>query len=166
MRIPFLDLTAAYRRGQRPLHPPHAMEVYIRDYSEFSRAVTTYPPYVVLTNDPHPPSEVKRGVTLHDYVAVATMPVILPGVDVGQGALIGANSSVGRNVEPDTVVAGAPAKFICRTDEILLKDGSERPAYPCRRHFSRGYLSEVVARWLAEFGVGAGAADDVSRAES
>lgn len=120
-------------------------------------------PYVVLTNDPHPPSEIMRGVTLRDYVAVATMSVILPGVEVGQGALIGANSSVSRNVDPDTVAAGVPAKMICRTEEILLKDGSGRSAYPWRRHFHRGYPDEVVARWLTEFGAGA-AVDSVSGA--
>ena len=130
--------------------------VHIGQHSKVGDFVWIFP-YVVLTNDPHPPSEIMRGVTLRDYVAVATMSVILPGVEVGQGALIGAHSSVGRNVEPDTVVAGVPAKLICRTDEILLKDGSGRPAYPWRRHFSRGYPDEAVARWLAEFGAGAAA---------
>lgn len=111
-------------------------------------------PYVVLTNDPHPPSEIMRGVTLQDYVAVATMSVVLPGVVVGRGALVGAHSSVGRDVEPDTVVAGVPAKPICRTEAIQLKDGSGRPAYPWRRHFHRGYPEGVVALWLTEFGAG------------
>ena len=112
-------------------------------------------PYVVLTNDPHPPSEVQRGVTLRDYVAVATMSVILPGVEVGEGALIGAHSSVNRPVERDTVVAGVPAKPICRTESIRLQDGTDRAAYPWRRHFHRGYPDEIVARWLEEFGAGA-----------
>jgi acetyltransferase-like isoleucine patch superfamily enzyme len=134
--------------------------VHIGQHSTIGDFVWIFP-YVVLTNDPHPPSEVMRGVTLRDYVAVATMSVILPGVEVGQGALIGANSSVSRNVDPDTVVAGIPAKKICRTEEILLKDGSGRSAYPWRRHFHRGYPDEVVARWLTEFGAGA-AADSVS----
>lgn len=128
--------------------------VHIGQHSTVGNFVWIFP-YVVLTNDPHPPSEIMRGVTLSDYVAVATMSVILPGVEVGQGALIGAHSSVGRNVDPDTVVVGSPAKMICRTDAILLKDGSGRPAYPWRRHFSRGYPDETVARWLAEFGAGA-----------
>jgi acetyltransferase-like isoleucine patch superfamily enzyme len=107
-------------------------------------------PYVVLTNDPHPPSDVLLGATLEDYVAVATMSVILPGVRVGKGALVGAHSSVSRDVEPDTVVAGSPAKFICETKKILLKDGTERAAYPWRKHFHRGYPEHVVAAWLAE----------------
>lgn len=126
--------------------------VHIGQHSKIGNYVWIFP-YVVLTNDPHPPSEVMRGVTLHDFVAVATMSVILPGVEVGCGALIGAHSSVGRDVEADTVVAGAPAKRVCKTDEILLKDGSGLPAYPWRRHFGRGYPSEIVAKWLEEFGI-------------
>jgi hypothetical protein len=73
-------------------------------------------------------------------------------VEIGRGALVGAHSSVGRNVEPDTLVAGVPAKFICVTEKITLKDGTGRPAYPWRRHFTRGYPEPAVAAWLAEFG--------------
>ena len=127
--------------------------VHIGQHSRLGDFVWIFP-YVVLTNDPHPPSEVMRGVTLADYVAVATMSVILPGVEVGEGALIGAHSSVARNVAADTVVAGVPAKMICQTQDIVLKDGSGRPAYPWRRHFTRGYPDEIRARWLAEFGAG------------
>lgn len=108
-------------------------------------------PYVVLTNDPHPPSEVMMGVTVERYVAIATMSVILPGVTINEGALVGAHSSVSRDVERDTVVAGSPAKYICDTSKIKLKDGSDRSAYPWRRHFHRGYLPDAVSQWIAEF---------------
>lgn len=70
-------------------------------------------PYVVLTNDPRPPSEVRQDVTVEDFAAIATMSVILPGVTVGKGALVVAHSSVSRDVDPDCLVAGAPARFIC-----------------------------------------------------
>jgi acetyltransferase-like isoleucine patch superfamily enzyme len=108
-------------------------------------------PYVVLTNDPHPPSNIKIGVTLEKYVAVATMSTILPGVIVKEGALIGAHSCVSKDVKPNTIVAGSPAKFICNTDRIKLKDGSNNKAYPWRRHFHNGYLPETVNQWIAEF---------------
>lgn len=111
-------------------------------------------PYVVLTNDPHPPSDVMLGATVEDFAAVATMSVILPGVTVGRGALVGAHSSVNRDVAADMVVAGSPAKVVCRTEEIKLRDGSGRPAYPWRRHFSRGYPDAAVKAWLEEFGAG------------
>ena len=125
--------------------------VHIGQHSIVGNYVWIFP-YVVLTNDPHPPSDTMRGVVLEDFVAVATMSVILPGVRVGQGALIAAHSSVSRDVEPDTVMAGSPAKLVSPTSAIKLRDGSGRPAYPWRRHFTRGYPDEVVARWLSEFG--------------
>lgn len=107
-------------------------------------------PYVVLTNDPHPPSSVCLGATVEDFAAIATMSVVLPGVRIGKGALVGAHSSVGRDVAPETVVVGAPAKFVCNAGEIKLKDGSGNPAYPWRRHFSRGYPEHVIKQWLDE----------------
>lgn len=124
--------------------------VHIGQHSRIESFVWIFP-YVVLTNDPHPPSSVMRGATVEEYAAIATMSVVLPGVRIGRGALVGAHSSVTRDVEPDTVVAGAPAKKICRTDEIKLKDGSGRPAYPWRRHFTRGYPEKIVQAWAEEF---------------
>lgn len=124
--------------------------VHIGQKSRIGNFVWIFP-YVVLTNDPHPPSETLIGTTVEDYAAIATMSLVLPGVRVGSGALIGAHSSVSRDVEPDTVVAGAPAKFICATSKIKLKSDPDMPAYPWRRHFHRGYPAEVVARWKEEF---------------
>jgi len=125
--------------------------VHIGQHSVIGDFVWVFP-YVVLTNDPHPPSDIMEGVVLEDYVAVATMSVILPGVRVGTGALVGAHSLVNRNVDEDIVVAGNPAKNICGTDKIILKDGSQASAYPWRKHFHRGYPEDVVAKWINEFG--------------
>lgn len=108
-------------------------------------------PYVVLTNDPRPPSDTLIGATLEDFAAIATMSIILPGVTVGRGALVGAHSSVGWDVEADTVVAGSPAKFICATEKIKLKSKPDQSAYPWRRHFHRGYPEDIVAQWIKEF---------------
>jgi carbonic anhydrase/acetyltransferase-like protein (isoleucine patch superfamily) len=82
------------------------------------------------------------------------MSIVLPGVRIGCGALVGAHSSVSRDVRPDTVAAGAPAKEVCPTSDIKLRDGSGQPAYPWRRHFHRGYPDTMVENWLAEFGLG------------
>lgn len=38
--------------------------------------------------------------------------VVLPGVKIGDGAVVGANSVVTSDVAPYTVVAGAPARFL------------------------------------------------------
>ena len=123
--------------------------VHIGQHSSIGNFVWIFP-YVVLTNDPHPPSNTMMGATIEDYVAIATMSVILPGVTVKTGALVAAHSSVARDVESDTVVGGSPAKYICDTSKIKLKDGSGASAYPWRKHFHRGYPEQVVAEWLAE----------------
>jgi UDP-2-acetamido-3-amino-2,3-dideoxy-glucuronate N-acetyltransferase len=49
---------------------------------------------------------VRRGAS------VGTGAVILGGVEIGERAIVGAGSVVTRNVPPDTVVAGNPAKVI------------------------------------------------------
>lgn len=123
--------------------------VHIGQSSDIGDFVWIFP-YVVLTNDPHPPSNVLLGVRVDDYAAIATMSVILPGVTIGSGALVGAHSSVGRDVAPDTVVAGVPAKLICNAADIKLKDGTGKAAYPWRNNFHRGYPKHLVELWLYE----------------
>ncbi|MES2741360.1 MAG: N-acetyltransferase [Pseudomonadota bacterium] len=108
-------------------------------------------PYVVLTNDPHPPSAVELGCQLDDFAVVATMSVVLPGVKVGSHTLVAAHSLVAKDVEPFTVVGGSPAKFICKTEKIKLKDGTERPAYPWPTHFQRGYPEHIAQQLRAMF---------------
>ena len=106
-------------------------------------------PYVVFTNDPHPPSEVMLGVTVKSFAAIATMSTILPGVTIGEGALIGACSAVTKNVADHRIAVGNPATDKGDTSRIKLQDGTDRSAYPWRTHFHRGYPKEVVADWLS-----------------
>lgn len=107
-------------------------------------------PYVVLTNDPHPPSEYQIGCTVKRFAAIATMSVILPGISIGEGALVGAQTLVRENVPNDMICVGNPGKVIGSTSKIKFRD-SDRLVYPWRRHFHRGYPDEVVAAWQREF---------------
>lgn len=43
---------------------------------------------------------------------IGSKSIILKGVTIGEGAIVGAGSVVTKNVDPYTVVAGNPAKFI------------------------------------------------------
>lgn len=124
--------------------------VHVGQHSKIGNYVWIFPS-VVLTNDPHPPSQVMMGVTIEDFVAIAAMSTILPGVKIKNGALVGAHSCVSKDVEADTVVAGSPAKIICTTDKIKLKNRSGESAYPWRKHFHRGYPEYIVQKWLEEF---------------
>jgi len=106
-------------------------------------------PYVVLTNDPTPPSEVLLGCTIEDFASISAAALILPGVTVGQHSLVAAKACVTKNVPPGTVVAGVPARVLGDTSIIKLRDGSGRSAYPWTDHFSRGYPPDVTMDWGA-----------------
>lgn len=91
-------------------------------------------PYVVLTNDPTPPSDDLLGVHIHSFAIVATGSVLLPGVHVYSDSLVAAGTTVTKNVEKYSVVAGSPAKKISDIRNIKNKFTGES-AYPWREHF-------------------------------
>jgi acetyltransferase-like isoleucine patch superfamily enzyme len=51
-------------------------------------------------------------VVVEDDVWVGVDAIVLPGVTVGRGAVVGAGSVVTRDVDPYTIVAGAPARVL------------------------------------------------------
>jgi len=107
-------------------------------------------PYVVLTNDPTPPSEVLMGCTIEDYASIAAAALVLPGVTIGHHSLVAAQACVTKNVPPNMVVAGVPARVVGKASAIKLRDGSGKAAYPWTRHFTRGYPGSVVAEWARD----------------
>lgn len=109
-------------------------------------------PYVVLTNDPTPPSNVMIGCTIEDYASIAAASVVLPGVTVGHHSLVAAQACVTKNVPPHMVVAGVPARVIREASAIKLRDGSDMAAYPWTEHFTRGYPSSITERWISTDG--------------
>jgi len=84
-------------------------------------------PGVVLTNALHPRCpEVKRclkGAHIRKNAIICANATILPEVEIGEGALIGAGSVVVHSVEPFTVVVGNPARFVKRVDELTCAHG-------------------------------------------
>ena len=63
----------------------------------------------------------KGDTIIGNDVWIGQNAVILPGVHIGDGAIIGANSVVGKNVEPYTIVVGNPAKVLRkRFDDELI----------------------------------------------
>lgn len=51
-------------------------------------------------------------ITICDGVWIGARATILPGVTIGEGAIVAANAVVTKDVEPWTVVGGNPAKII------------------------------------------------------
>jgi acetyltransferase-like isoleucine patch superfamily enzyme len=68
-----------------------------------------------LDHDPHDDFHRTRGrgVTIEDYVWIATRVTVLPGVRIGRGAVIATGSVVTKDVPPMAVVGGCPARQIC-----------------------------------------------------
>ena len=58
-------------------------------------------------------------VTIGDHVWIAYRAIVLPGVKIGDGAVIAAGAVVTRDVDPFTIVAGAPAKKIGERERQL-----------------------------------------------
>ena len=79
-------------------------------------AVSTFPFYTLEGWDMEPPAErdlpFKGDTVIGNDVWIGQNAVILPGVRIGDGAIIGANSVVGSSVDPYTVVAGNPARVL------------------------------------------------------
>ena len=123
--------------------------VHVGQRSTIGNCVWIFP-YVVLTNDPHPPSDILEGCVISDFAVVATMSTVLPGKIVHEGALVGAMTLVRDDVPPDTICVGVPGKIVGSTRKIRFKE-SGMPVYPWRRHFHRGYPVDLVAKWKEEF---------------
>jgi len=70
----------------------------------------------VLAGVIEPPSA--EPVIVEDDVLIGANAVVLEGVKIGKGAVVAAGSIVVRNVEPLTVVAGVPARFLKKVDDI------------------------------------------------
>lgn len=66
-------------------------------------------------------------VVIEAWADIGTNATILPGVTVGKGAIVGAGAVVTQNVEPFSIVAGVPAKFLrWRTDSELVRAAEQK----------------------------------------
>lgn len=53
-----------------------------------------------------------KPVVILDHAWIGARAIIMPGVTIGEGAVVGAGAVVTKDVPPYTIVAGAPAKAI------------------------------------------------------
>ena len=88
-------------------------------------AVSTFPFYTLEGWDMEPPKPsdlpLKGDTVVGNDVWIGQNAVILPGVHICDGAIIGANCVVGRDVAPYTIVIGNPARDLRkRFDDELI----------------------------------------------
>lgn len=101
------------------------VEFMMNDANHQMSAVSTFPFYTLEGWDMKAPDAsdmpFKGDTVIGNDVWIGQNAVILPGVHIGDGAIIGANSVVGRDVAPYTIVAGNPAGVLRkRFDDELI----------------------------------------------
>ncbi|QYZ79236.1 N-acetyltransferase [Methanofollis formosanus] len=71
-------------------------------------------PNAVLTNDRYPPrgQPPLQGPVIKDKVSIGAGAVLLPGITVGEGALVAAGSIVTHDVPAYMMAIGSPARFV------------------------------------------------------
>jgi acetyltransferase-like isoleucine patch superfamily enzyme len=108
-------------------------------------ALTWLFPYVVLIDDPHPPSDTcTQGPTIRTFAAVGAGSMVSAGVEVGEGAVVGAMSLVRRDVPPNALAIGIPAKVVGTSADVVCREGRLDCVYPWWHHFRRGYPDGVL----------------------
>lgn len=89
-------------------------------------AVSTFPFYIFQgwhqENPPLTEMPLKGDTVIGNDVWIGQNSTILPGIHIGDGAIIGLNSVVGNDVPPYTIVAGNPAKEIRKRFDAELTE--------------------------------------------
>ncbi len=67
-------------------------------------------PYVVITNDRYPVSKRLKGPVIEEGAVIGANAVLIAGVRIGRGAVVAAGAVVTRDVPPETIVVGVPAR--------------------------------------------------------
>jgi acetyltransferase-like isoleucine patch superfamily enzyme len=63
----------------------------------------------------------QKPVTIDDDCFIGIGSIILMGVRVGKGSIVAAGAVITKDVPPNSVVGGNPAKIICSVDELVEK---------------------------------------------
>jgi acetyltransferase-like isoleucine patch superfamily enzyme len=94
--------------------------VYIPPLTEIGNNVFIGPG-AAFTNDPYPMSPKMIGVVVEDGAIIGGRAVFRPGVRVGRNSVVGMGSVVTKDVPPETVVIGHPARVKYTRKEYDMK---------------------------------------------
>ena len=83
-------------------------------------------PGTVFGNDKYPVSSVLEGPRVKRGARIGVHVTVLPGVVIGENALVGAGSVVTKDVPDGMVVAGNPARVVATAEQIIEKQKARR----------------------------------------
>ncbi|MCS7384231.1 MAG: N-acetyltransferase [archaeon GB-1867-097] len=78
-------------------------------------------PRVCFTNDKYPPSSRLQGVIVENGAVLGANSTLISGIIIGENSVVAAGAVVTRDVPPNVVVAGVPARIICNVSDYLEK---------------------------------------------
>lgn len=84
-------------------------------------------------------------IEIMDNVFVGTNVTILSDIRIGPNAIIAAGAVVTKDVPPNSIVGGVPARVICGLDEYISKRRNE---YPDELRPMRQEISEELAEYM------------------
>ena len=79
-------------------------------------------------------------IEIRDNSQIGVNVTILPNITIGPNAVVGAGSVVTKDVPPNSVVAGNPARVICTIDEYEAKCRERHIDIPLDREAARAVL--------------------------
>ena len=91
-------------------------------------------------------------VRINDQVFIGANTTVMCNVAIGPNAIVGAGSVISRDVPPDSVVAGNPAKLVCSMEKFKAKHrelGGRQPLFE-GKNFQHPYVPDERKIFLNE----------------
>lgn len=150
---PIDNITLFKRMGVKIGENTKIMNEVVIDYShywliEIGNNVTLAPRVHIIAHDASTYSSLgytKIGcVIIKDNVFIGAGSIILPGVKIGENSIIGAGSIVTKNIPPNSLAVGNPAKVIKSTFDLIDKEKNLIKDEVCfnESYTTRGRISE------------------------
>lgn len=139
------DAPPLYKIGNVRHHNSH-IDTLIPQLIEIGNNFISAPGSIILAHDAslfiHIGSYRCQKTVIGDNVFLGANSVVLPGVRIGDGAIVGAGAIVTKDVEPYSVVAGNPARKLCTVDEYVKKCLARDCLYQAPPSFQRFWRGE------------------------